>query len=249
MQRIKILFLFISFLFVSFGSVFSQDKTIKYDSQTWLQYFLNARLSYKWSGNFDAGYRRNDEFVNKPLQWLVRAGATYHLSNDVSFSAGYAYFSLHTVTSKNEFDRSEHRPWFRFTLSQKYGKLQIQHRYRFEMRNIQKNNLNGLLDDYNTYYRAGYQLNLQYVLNGDKVAKGVFYLIAYDELFVNFGKNVVNLFDQNRLYLGLGYGISKNTNVTLGYQYVYSQQNAALFNDLNTIRFNVIQNIDFRKSK
>jgi hypothetical protein len=249
MQRNRSFIVSVSFVFVFFGSGYGQDKTIKYDSQTWFQYFLNARLSDKWSGNFDAGYRRNDEFLNKPLQWLLRAGATYHISNDVSFTAGYAYFSLHTVTSKNEFDRSEHRPWLRFTVAQKFGKLQIQHRYRFEMRNIQKNDVNGLLDDYNSYFRAGYQLNLQYVLNGEKLGSGIFYLIAQDEAFINFGTNVLNYFDQNRIYFGLGYGITKNTNFTLGYQYIYFQQNATTFANLNTLRINIIQNIDFRKPK
>lgn len=249
MQHIKSLFISISFFIVSFQMAFGQDKTIKYDSQSWLQYFLNARLSDKWSANLDAGYRRTDEFVNKPLQWLIRSGATYHLSNDVSLTAGYAYFSLHTVTSKTEFDRSEHRPWLRFTVIQKYRKLQIQHRYRFEMRNIQTNDVNGLLDDYNSYFRAGYQLNLQYVLNGEKLGRGIFYLIAQDEAFINFGTNVLNYFDQNRIYFGLGYCITKNTNFTLGYQYIYSQQNATTFANLNTLRFNIIQNIDFRKPK
>lgn len=249
MQCIKSFFILVSFFIVSFGTVSGQDKNIKHDSQIWLHYFLNTRLTDKWSANFDAGYRRTDKFVNKPLQWLVRTGATYHITNDVSFTAGYAYFSLHTITSKTEFDRSEHRPWLRVTLSQKYGKLNVYHRYRFEMRNIQKNNLNGLLDDYNSYFRAGYQLNLQYLLNGDKIAKGTFYLIALNEMFVNFGADVLNYFDQNRAYLGLGYGISKNTNFTLGYQHVYSQQSTTAFSDLSTVRFNIIQNIDFRKPK
>lgn len=249
MQRVKSFFILVNLVFVLFGSVLGQDKTIKHDSQSWLQYFMNARLSDKWSANFDAGYRRTDAFVHKPFQWLLRGGATYHFSNDVSFTVGYAYFSLYTITSKNEFNRSEHRPWMRFTVSQKYGKLQIQHRYRFESRNIQKNDVNELLDDYNSYFRAGYQLNLQYVLNGEKVAKGTFYLIAYNEILINYGSTVINHFDQNRAYVGLGYGITKNTNFTLGYQYIYSQQNATTFANLNTFRFNVIQNIDFRKPK
>jgi long-subunit fatty acid transport protein len=214
-----------------------------------LQYYLNARLSDKWSINFDASYRRTDNLVNKPLQWLLRGGASYHVSNDVSFTAGYAYFSLHTITSKSEFGRSEHRPWLRFTIAQKYGKLQIQHRYRFESRNIQKNDENGLINDYKSYFRTGYQLNFQYIPNGKKIDKGTFYLIAFNELFVNFGSEVLNNFDQNRAYIGLGYCITKNTNLTFGYQHVYSQQNATNFSDLNTLRLNVVQNIDFQKPK
>jgi len=222
---------------------------LKYDSQVWGQYFLNVRLNEKWSGNFDGGYRRTDEFVNKPLQWLGRIGGTYHLNNDVSLTLGYAFFSLFTETTKSSFYRSEHRPWMRLTIIQKYNKLQIQHRYRFENRNIQKNDLDGLLTDFNSFYRIGYQLNLQYVLKGNKVVKGTPFLVAFNELFVNFGSSIVNNYDQNRSFIGFGYGLNNSLSTTFGYQYIYSQVGTNTFAHLNTLRINIIQNIDLRIPK
>lgn len=245
-KRSLVLFFYLCLLSITSNG---QDKTIKYDSQSWLQYFLNARLTEKWSVNFDAGYRRRDEFSNKPLQWLVRGGIGYHLNNDIVVAAGYAYFSLYTETSKATFERTEHRPWLRCSVTQKYGKLQLQHRYRLEWRNIQKNDQFGTVDGYNSYMRAAYQLNLQYILNGDKIRKGSLYLISYDEFFLNFGNEVQNYFDQNRLYFGAGYGLSKTINITLGYQYVFSQQNTTTYNDINSFRFNLVHNLDIRKPK
>ena len=247
LSKIKFILIF-AFLGASFG-VFGQSKKVKHDSQIWLQYFLISRLTEKWSVNFDAGYRRTDQFINKPLQWLVRGGVSYHLNKDISISGGYAYFSIHTITSKSEMNRSEHRPWLRYSLTQKYKKWQIQNRYRLELRNIQNNDAYGLLDSYNSYVRSACQLSLQYVFKGEKIAKGVPFLQAYNEVFVNFGSKISSNFDQNRVYIGAGYGLSDQLSVSLGYQYIYSQQNTIAFSELNTIRFNIIQNLDFQKPK
>jgi hypothetical protein len=227
----------------------AQNKSFRTDSQVWLQYFLNVRLNEKLSVNADAGYRRTDGFVNVPLQWLARVGASYHFNDVCNVSVGYAYFSLHSITPKNSFDRSEHRPWVRFNYLQRFGRFQIQHRARLEMRNIQDSDQQGVLDNYNSYFRAGYQLNCQYVLTGDKIEKNAVFLIAYDELFVNFGSDAPSYYDQNRLYFGIGYGVSANTNLTLGYQYILSHPNEQTFLHLNTVRFNLVQNFDLRKRK
>jgi len=228
---------------------FAQNKSFRTDSQIWLQYFLNIKLHDKFSVNADAGYRRTDRFVNEPLQWLARGGVSYHFNEECNVSLGYAYFSLHSITPKTSFDRSEHRPWVRFNYLQRFGKFQIQHRARLEMRNIQDSDQQGVLDNYNSYLRVGYQLNCQYILKGNKIEKNTLFLIAYDELFFNLGFDSPNYYDQNRLYFGIGYGLSANTNLTLGYQYIFSHPNEKTFLHLNTVRFNFLQNFDLRKRK
>jgi hypothetical protein len=46
----------------------------------------------------------------------------------------------------------------------------------------------------------------------------LWYVSVYDEVFLSFGKHVkVNMLDQNRIGIALGYKRIKNTNLELGY--------------------------------
>ena len=51
------------------------------------------------------------------------------------------------------------------------------------------------------------------------------FLAFYDEIFVNFGKEVsYNIFDQNRLYGALGFTISPDLKIEAGYLHQLVQQ-------------------------
>ena len=58
-------------------------------------------------------------------------------------------------------------------------------------------------------------------LNGQELKKGVVYLALYNELFINGQTDIgdgrtVQLFDRNRFYTGLGYGLRTNMRMQLG---------------------------------
>jgi hypothetical protein len=228
-------------------STFGQDRKTKEDAQLWFQYFLNLRFNEKWTLVNDAGYRRTEQLVHKPSLWFVRSGLQYQLNNDYAVTAGYTFFMNYADRKHAQYYRQEHRPWLRFTMVQKRGKLQIQHRYRAEMRNIQDGDDFGILNTFTSYYRFGYQLSLQYHFNGTKPGKNVAYTFISDELFVHFGQSIANAYDQNRIFVGFGYGISESTNVAVGYQYAYQQRASDNFEKWHTIRLHLIQNIDFKK--
>jgi len=227
-------------------SSFAQQKIVSERTHTWLQYFLNLKLYKKWSVHFDGGYRSQNDFIKNPHQWLVRIGGVHHFNPDTYLTAGMAYFSHFTRNTSKNYFRSEYRPYMRLTCINKVNRMQIQHRYRGELRNIQKGSKDGKLNDYLTYVRLGYQINFQYPLIGDSFGEGVPYLILYDELFVNFGKQAQNNFDQNRACLGLGYGLTKNLTMSIGYQYIYVQRNRDNFENVHSIRLNFIHNINLK---
>ena len=242
---------FILIILISVNSIESvaQNKVVNNDSQTWLQYFLNARFHKLWSIHFDAGYRRREDFVNKPLIWLSRVGLTLHAGKKVTVTGGYALFSNYVETTSTNFYRTEHRPYLRFNLAHKLSKLHITHRYRIESRNFQKTNKQGTINGYTSLIRQGYQLNFQYPLIGKSFGKGIPYVIAYDEIFLNFGASASSTFDQNRLYFGFGYVVCDKLSVTLGYQYIYQQRNKNTFENTNSVRLNILHNIDFRNAE
>ena len=57
-----------------------------------------------------------------------------------------------------------------------------------------------------------------HVPKGTKIEDHSWYISCYDELFVQFGKNVgANVFDQNRAYLAIGTKIPKVGRLEFGY--------------------------------
>lgn len=99
---------------------------------------------------------------------------------------------------------TEYRSSYQITLYQKFNKLELQQRYRFEFRwdgskQVAQNNLNDFFvkSNYTNKYRLRYNLRANYPIS----KSGKTYLSIWDEVFLGMGKHVSNLkvFDQNRL--------------------------------------------------
>ena len=58
--------------------------------------------------------------------------------------------------------------------------------------------------------RVRYQILAQFPLTAHKYEKGTLSFVTSEELYLNFGKNIVyNTFDQNRLFVGFFYYLNK----------------------------------------
>jgi hypothetical protein len=241
--------LFAVFLLIVFES-HAQTKNIYSDNIVWTQYFLRGQFSSKWFLHLDLGYRTR-EYVNKESQYFIRPGVVYQISPKVNIQAGYAYFNTSQFLSGYEdVMRPEHRLYQRLTIIQKAGRFEIRHRYRLEERFNHNFSKGVLIDGYTTTYRIGYQLYISCPFNNTTIKEGTFYGILSDELFVSFGKNVVNTFDQNRLSLGAGYQFTKGFGATLFYQYIYGQQaTGTQLYAYNAYCIALNQTIDFRQKE
>ncbi len=237
-------------LFCIIQHAFSQVSVTK-QYQNWTQYFLNIRLTDRWSVNGDALFRWKD-LNGRKFQTGVRGSISYHFKQPVMFSAGYVYF-IHFPIEKTSItvNRREQRPWQQLMITNKFGRVQFLHRYRFEQRFIEKASGNVLTGGYGFHFRARYQLNVQYPINKKEITGGTLFAFGFNEIFVNFGKEIVyNYFDQNRVALGLGYQITKSFAGTLAYQYIWQQQrNTGAYNSTDCIRLAFIHNIDLRQKE
>jgi hypothetical protein len=101
--------------------------------------------------------------------------------------------------------------------------------------------------DYLYLNRARYMLRGVLPLNGDSLEAKEPYLAAYDEIFIGFGNNVPNIFDQNRAYAALGYKPNRESAVEIGYLYqAVQQRNRTIFQHNHTLQFGLFYNFDFR---
>lgn len=207
----KIIFLLTGIL-MSVSAV-AQDGPNEEQYGAWYMYFFNKSFKNSQFGiQGDYQFRFWDAGADLE-QVLLRTGATYKPKEaNVLFTLGYANITTGTFGESRE-NSVENRMYQEALIPQALGKrFFLTHRFRYEQRWVEG-------QDFRTRYR--YNLFLNVTLNGTKLSQKVFYLALYNEIFINGERNIgdgrsVELFDRNRTYVGLGYGITDNLRMQLG---------------------------------
>lgn len=198
----------------------SQDS----DIGAWMIYFGNKKINDKWNWHHEVQYRSFD-FTGDTDQLLLRTGVGYNFSeNNNNLLLGYAYiYNEPYITGTNDkINFNEHRIYQQFITRQGFGRLSLQHRYRFEQRSID--------DDFKL--RVRYFLSANIALNRQQMQDKTVYLSAYNEIFINMEGTY---FDRNRLFGGVGYRISKNARAEVGIMNQSTQKITR--NQLNVMAF------------
>jgi hypothetical protein len=207
----------------------------------WLASFNTFSLNKSWSIHLDVQLRSTDEF-SQVQTILFRPGLNYHLNKKQVLTAGYAYIPNRYVSVADNGLLAEHRIWQQFIQIQPVKKLSIQHRFRFEERFIPKPAVdnNGLYaDDYAFATRFRYFVRSVIPLTKQTEAfeKGVFTAVQ-NEVFLNTtNQKAVNgkTFDQNRLYIALGYRLVKQFDIEAGYMWQFVERKEGLGTTNNNI--------------
>lgn len=241
--------LLLSIFFTS--EVFAQapEKNIRTAGQLWLGYVNQTRFSEKWGAWLDIHYRTTDNLVDRPMTFIFRPAATYFIKDNLRVNAGYALVKHYPGKGLNT-TRTEHRPWQQIWWNQKYPGLNMLQYLRFEQRFNQKVVSDQIQDGYNYSFRLRYSLSFFVPLKGKElIAKTPFFALT-NELFLNFGDKVTyNTFDQNRLFIGLGYQFTSHINAQLGYMNLYLQEGSPYnYLSAHAIRLTVFQTLDLRKN-
>ncbi|MCU0451451.1 MAG: DUF2490 domain-containing protein [Bernardetiaceae bacterium] len=219
-------------------------------SQTWLAYFNQTRLSNRWGLWAETHLRTRDELVSGLTVGLVRVGLTYYLADQTKLSAGYAYVHFFPGDNHPGIYQPENRYWQQLQWHTQYKKVRTMQWLRLEERFKRR-----LKDDdewaegYNFNFRVRYNLSAQFPLSQKGLGPKTLSLVASNEVFVNFGREIVyNYFDQNRLFLGFSYQFNKQTNLQFGYMNVFQQLGAGnRYRSANALRLFLFQNLDWRK--
>ena len=227
MLRLKRTILLIGFMGVIQIAAIGQSNNVG----TWFVYFGNQKINDKWNIQSDFQYR-DYRFLGQRNQFLARAGLGYNLKpQNHNLLLGYAYIA---TDAYDEFDNNtstkiEHRIYQQYLYKNKIGANSLIHRFRLEERFFP--NEFGL--------RARYFISLQKPLGSKTIAKGNTYLSAYNELFVDIKDPK---FDRNRLYGGLGYGITESLRIETGYM-IQAQKNITR----GQLQLIIVNNLPFKK--
>ena len=168
----------------------------------WLTYSGDARLVGRWGVHTEFQYRRTNG-LSDPQQYFYRAGVNYYLPKGVMVTLGGAYLlSLPYGEYPNPGRTFERRIYQLVSLGQQFGRLSLAHRFIQDERWIRAEGE----DRYMFQNRSRYRVQLKLALTKPDLGPGTLYALASDEIFMSYGANVeANIFNQNRLYGGLGF--------------------------------------------
>ncbi|WP_245776789.1 DUF2490 domain-containing protein [Spirosoma endophyticum] len=241
---------------------YSQNRVLDHNAIGWYVYNGDHKLSKRWALHTEYQWRRID-LIRSWQQSLARLGLIRKVSDRVSVSAGYTYFTTYPYGRYPQADAGvpypEHRLYEDLKLNDTLGRLKLTHRFRLEQRWL------GTLADQNPrevaqwdfQHRIRYQISGEFPLQGNAVDDGEFYVNFFDELFIGFGRKVEqNIFNQNRLSGGIGYQISDNVKLELNFLNQVVQHAEAdpvtgnpIFEINNGFRLNLNYNLDFSKGR
>lgn len=194
----------------------------------WAASFNTIKIGKKTSLHTDLQWRSSDQWEHTQTV-LVRSGLNFHVNKRLTLTGGYAYIYNRRVINGISGNTPEHRIWEQLLYTHKLGPVFVAHRFRLEQRFIgktviQNNELK--TDEFMSANRFRYFIRNILPLQkqeGAAFKRGAFAALQ-DEVFLNIGnKSNVNgkTFDQNRLYLAMGYRLRSSFDLELGYMNQY----------------------------
>lgn len=235
------------FVYVTLSLIISQnaccqDKQTENREMMWAGYFNQSRFTTRSGLWADVHLRLTDEFVNEVHAALGRIAYVYFFSDRARLSAGYAW--QHQPGHQGSRDVNERRAWQQIQWFEKKNWFNMMQWLRVEQRFHEKQ------EQYEfSNYRVRYNMALTIPVTRREVLPRTPFVFVNNELFVNFGKNIVNnYFDQNRFFIGLGYQVDTHLNFQLGYMNVFQQLPAGnRYVNTDAIRLFVFHGLDLRR--
>ena len=196
------------------GYTIAQEKEVLRENQVWLQYYGQAKLSQKWTWQFDGGFRWR-EVLMESTQHILRTAIGYSPRDHVRLSVGLAHLGFY---SDEKLPRVEFRPYQEVQLTQPLAKVSLNHRFRLEQR-IFYPVVEGRIQQTNHFhFRVRYATLLGiplFKLSRDN-PQSAFILYVGDEIFLNFGPEITNnYFDQNRLLISPTFRLNEALSISL----------------------------------
>lgn len=152
----------------------------KNDLGAWYMYFGNNKISKKLNWHNEIQYR-NFDAIGDLEQLLIRTGIGYDLTeNNNNVLLGYGFILSQPYVNGEKRENVEHRIFQQFITKQKFGRFNLQHRYRLEERFLE--------DDFRMRFR--YMLGLNIPITQKEMLPKTLYASVYNEIFLHFNSPV-----------------------------------------------------------
>jgi hypothetical protein len=237
------LFSFLIFFLLVAQATDAQIKVSEHREMFWFGVFNQTRFTDKSGLWVDVHARLNDNFVNEVHVNLYRLGYVYYIKDRTRLTVGYAFQSQpghHGAATV-----LEQRPWQQLQWMEKKSWFNMMQWIRLEQRFRKVGDA-----DYDFLsHRIRYNLSLTIPITKKEVAPKTPFIFVNNEVFINFGKNIVNnYFDQNRFFMGVGYQFTSHVNAQFGYMNIFQQLPAGnQYVKADALRLFLFYNLDLRQ--
>jgi len=237
-------------IFIFFSTFLFGQKNVENQQLLWYGYYNKLQINQNWVLNSEV----QERYFYQPLvqhQLVFRTNLDRRILDDINVSLGFVVFlqSPNDPESESTLMVPELRTDFGFNAKKKYKYFNANQRFKVEARFFHQTENNELVGGYQfSNFRMRYQLGLDIPLIKKQDAEKLILKIK-DEVMFNFGKNIVkNVFDQNRIYIGLNYPMNKNLAFEAGYLNWFQQRPSGTdFYNRDIIRFSVFHTINLKK--
>lgn len=248
---------FIYILFITIAcnaSIFAQNQVIKtHNNAVWMSLNNKIYLTNRLYLANEFNWRRTN-WICAPQQIIERPSINYKIADFVTGSIGYSFILNDPYgIFPSPLPTKEHNIWEQFELKHKIKALTFKHRYRLEHRFVnrvvQESNEEYSIKGFKFKQRFRYRLTVTYTLKEFTSIKSKFFIKAFDEIFLGLQSNslATELFNQNWLYVGIGYAFNHKGKIELGYMHQVLQHNPNLYEGNNILQLGFSYTFDLKK--
>ena len=221
-------------------------------TENWNGLYLKLRFTDKWGWYQENHYRRRAsadnrlDFVGRMGQLYNRFGLTYMFTDYFELTFGPTLvWNFAPERGNPEFVDSilEPRFWLQGLLTQSVGPVKVLHQFRYESKFKRDNDVGA---EYGYIDRWRYKITAYVPLNKSKMENKTLFIAPSNEFFFQSGKNVWNIFEENRVYTAIGYTYN-NYMFFGGHMWTYGPTaTPGTYRNRHIIRLNVMYTFDFR---
>ncbi len=150
---------------------------------------------------------RTWETFSNPENFFLRPYFNYNLTSNIQTGLGLEYHKTWTYDENpnEKVSSDEFRITLQSMLFHKIDRVSLQHRYRYEFRNVDEKKLQ----------RTRYRIQATIPLNNRSMEKGTIFFNVFNEFMIDTEPKLN--FSQNRFYVAAGYQFTKSLNFQFGY--------------------------------
>lgn len=206
MRQPKKWFLIIIFSIISTGG-FSQSED---ELGSWFIYNEFFNITPKIEVFFESQLRTYEIFSN-PETFFLRPYFNYNVTKQLQTGIGIEYHKTWTYdqNADNKVSANEIRYTLQAMLFQKVDRVAIQHRYRYEFRDV----------DQDFLQRMRYRLQLTIPINNNAIKQGTVFFNLFNEFLIDTKPEL--MLSQDRVYGAFGYQFTEYLNFQVGYMAVF----------------------------
>lgn len=198
---------------------FAQNRTVNNTTQNWSEIDLSGKTKRRWKWELDLQYSRQSPYEQYDLikfnsQLTIRPWLHYYIKPNIRLSAFMGLWDNFAIGEVGARAYPEYRGAIQANFYKSKNKNIVTKRARAEFREMKDNTGN-----FETVARERSMIKYQHLITHTTYDKHAAYLVWFDEFFINSTSPVTgyHIFDQNRVFLGLGYNITNAITFETGY--------------------------------